>query len=475
MRRHSFAALALASVLVGCATNPVTGHRELALVSESQEIQMGQQAAREVEQSLGLVDNAQLQAYVRSVGSRLAAQSERPNLPWRFGVVEDAVPNAFALPGGPVYITRGLMDLLNSEAELATVLGHEIGHITARHTVQQISKSQLAQIGLVAAMVFAPGLQNFGGLLSSGMQLLFLKYGRDAERQADELGFKYALNQSYDVSEMADVFRTLQRVGETKSRSGVPSWLSTHPDPGERIQTAERRVAALPAPAAARIVGSTEYMNKIDGLVYGENPRQGFFRGNQFLHPDLRFRINFPNGWKTQNMPQAVIAVSSRQDAIVQLTFAQGSPQQAAQAFFNQQGLQVGQTSTSPINGNPAFSGYFQAQTNQGVVAGLATFLSYGGNTYQLLAYTAGNRLNQYDATFRNTIGSFATLTDPGALNVRPNRIDIVRLQSPMSLATFNARNPSVIPLSELALINQVTNPNATIAAGGLVKRVITR
>jgi predicted Zn-dependent protease len=474
MKRHYLGALALASSLAACATNPVTGRRELALVSENQEIQMGQQAAQEVEQQLGLVADAGLQSYVRAIGARLAAQSERPNLPWRFGVVDDPVPNAFALPGGPVYITRGLMDLMDSEAELATVLGHEIGHITARHQVQQMSKAQLAQVGLVAAMIFAPGLQNFGNALSGGMQLLFLKYSRDAERQADELGFKYALNQSYDVTEMADVFRSLQRVGETQSKSGVPSWLSTHPDPGERVQTAERRVAALPAPAAARNVGHTEYMNQIDGLVYGENPRQGFFRGSVFMHPDLRFRLNFPSGWKTQNMPQAVAAISPSQDAIVQMQFAQGTPQQAAQAFFNQQGLQVGQTSTNSINGNPAYTGYFQAQTEQGAIAGLATFLSYGGSTYQLMAYTSANRLNQYDATFRNTIGSFATLTDPSALNVRPNRVDIVRLSSPMSLATFNSRNPSVIPLNELAIINQVTDTNATLPVGTLMKRVIT-
>src|SRR5688572_26737938 len=132
MKQKIFA-LAISAMLAACATNPVTGKRELALVSESQEIAMGQEAAKQVEESLGLVDNAGLQAYVRGIGTRLAAQSERPELPWRFGVIDDPIPNAFALPGGPVYITRGLMNLMDSEAELASVLGHEIGHITARH------------------------------------------------------------------------------------------------------------------------------------------------------------------------------------------------------------------------------------------------------------------------------------------------------------------------------------------------------
>ncbi|MGQ0562866.1 MAG: M48 family metalloprotease [Gemmatimonadota bacterium] len=474
MRRH-LCAVAMAATLAACATNPVTGRREFALISEAQEIQLGQQAAAQVEQTLGLVDDAELQAYVRRIGLQLAAASERPQLPWRFGVIDDPVPNAFALPGGPVYITRGLMNLMNSEAELATVLGHEIGHITARHSVSQISRAQLAQLGLALGSIFSPTVESLGGVLSTGVQLLFLKYGRDAERQADELGFKYALSQSYDVGEMDDVFLALQRIGDVEGRSGIPSWLSTHPDPGERIETARERFAALPAPPAPRIVDRAQYLGQIDGLVYGENPRQGFFRDHQFLHPDLRFRMTFPRGWGTRNMSQAVIATSDHNDAVIQLTLAQGTPSQAAQRFFAQQGIEAGRTSSSPINDNPAFTGYFQAQTEEGIIGGIATFLSHRGNTYQILAYTSAARLGAYDPTFRNAIGSFATLTDPTALNVRPNRVDIVRTESAMSLAEFNRRNPSTIPIGQLAIINQVADANTTIRAGTLLKRVVTR
>jgi predicted Zn-dependent protease len=473
MNARYWGALAAVSALAACATNPVTGKTEIALVSESQEIQMGQEAAQQVEQSLGLVDNAALQDYVRRIGLRLAAASERPQLPWRFGVIDDPTPNAFALPGGPVYVTRGLMDLMDTEAELATVLGHEIGHITARHSVSQISKAQLAQLGLGVASILRPELQNFGGLLSGGLQLLFLKYGRDAERQADELGFKYALSQNYDVSEMDDVFLALQRIGEVEGRSGIPSWMSTHPDPGERIKTAQQRYAALPAPPAPRVANRADFLARIDGLIYGENPRQGFFQGSQFLHPDLRFRMTFPSGWKTQNMTQAVVAVSPNQDAALELTFAQGSPSQAAQQFFSQEGIQAGQTSNASVNGNPAYTGYFQAQTDQGAVAGIATFLSYGGNTYRILGYASSARFGTYDATFRNTIGSFGTLTDPAALNVRPNRVDIVRLPSATTLAQFNARYPSVIPIAQLVIINQVADANSPLP-GADGKRVVT-
>ncbi|HUP89317.1 MAG TPA: M48 family metalloprotease, partial [Longimicrobiales bacterium] len=405
-------AVLVAASLAACATNPVTGKKEISLVSEGQEVSMGQEAAKEVEQSIGLVDDQQLQAYVRNIGNRLAAASERPQLPWRFGVVDDPTPNAFALPGGPIYITRGLMDMMDSEAELATVLGHEIGHVTARHTASMITKSQLLQVAGVASMILVPQLQNFGGLLSTGLQLLTLKYGRDAERQADELGFKYALGQNYDVSEMADVFKALQRVGEKEGASGIPAWMSTHPDPGERIKTAETRVAALPAPPAPRVENRSGYMARIDHVVYGENPRQGFFRNNEFLHPDLRFRLAFPNGWKTQNLPQAVVAVSPNKDAMLQMTFAQGSPNQAAQNFFSQQGIVTGRNGATSINGNQAYSGEFQAQTEQGVIQGLATFLSFGGATYQILGYTSQARYNSYASQFDRTMSSFTTLTD---------------------------------------------------------------
>jgi predicted Zn-dependent protease len=460
------------SLLAACATNPVTGRREISLVSEGQEVQMGQEAAKQVEQSLGLVKDEQLQAYVRRIGTELARQSERPQLPWRFGVIDDPVPNAFALPGGPVYITRGLMNLMDSEAELASVLGHEIGHITARHSAQMITKSQLGQIGLLAVMIAKPELAQFGNALSSGLQLLFLKYGRDAERQADELGFKYALTENYDVGDMDDVFVALQRYGEKEGRSGIPAWASTHPDPGERAKTAQQRVAALPAPAAPRVRNEAEYMNRVEGLVYGENPRQGFFRNGEFLHPDLRFRMAMPNGWKTQNMPQAVVAVSPQQDAIVQLQFAQGTPTAAARQFFSQQGVQQGQASSSSINGNPAYTSYFQAQTQDGVIGGLVTFVQHNGNTYQILSYTPAQRLASYDNLFRGVAGSFGTLTDPSALNIQPNVVDVVQLPSAMTLTQFNQRYPSVIPIAELALINQV-GTNEVLPAGKRVKRIV--
>jgi predicted Zn-dependent protease len=467
-------ALAGLLLIAGCAVNPVTGQRQLALISESQEIAMGQEAAKSVDASIGLVDDASLQSYVNQLGLTIARESERPNLPWRFGVVDDPTPNAFALPGGPVYITRGLLGVMNSEAELVSVLGHEIGHITARHSVSMLSRAQLAQIGLVAGMVLLPNLAQFGDLAGGGLQLLFLRYGRDAERQADDLGFKYTLSKGYDVRDMVKVFAALQRIGEASGTSPLPAWLSTHPGAGERIQRIEQQLAKLQQPLDQTRRNPEVFLTRLERQVYGENPRAGFFRGSTFLHPDLRFQLEFPQAWKTQNLTQSVSAVSGEQDAMLQLTLAEGGVEQAAQKFFGQQGLQSAQVGRTTINGMSAVTGYFQAQTEQGVLAGIAAFISHDNRTYQILGFTPAARLNRYETVFRASIGSFGRLTDASALNVQPNRITIVRTTQAMTLTEFNTRFPSKIPLEELALINGLAGPTTRIPAGTMVKRIVT-
>ena len=290
-------------LLMACATNPATGKRQLALITESQELAMGKQASQEVAQTLGLVDNQELQALVHRVGKPLAADSERPNLPWEFHVVEDPTPNAFALPGGYIYVTRGMITLMTSEAQLASVLGHEIGHVTARHSVTQMSQQQLAQIGLGVGSILSPTVYQLSQALGTGLQLLFLKHSRDDERQADQLGFRYISAHDYDVREFGRVFESLARTSKKEGGSPVPDWLSTHPAPEERVETAATRVAQA-APQANPVVGREPYLQSLEHVVYGENPRHGFFKGDAFYHPDLRFQFRFPDGWQTKTRPR---------------------------------------------------------------------------------------------------------------------------------------------------------------------------
>jgi predicted Zn-dependent protease len=388
--------------------------------------------------------------------------------------VNDASVNAFALPGGFIYVTRGLMTAINDEAELATVVGHEIGHVTNRHSVQQISKAQVAQLGLGVGSLLSSDIARFAGLASQGLGLLFLKYSRDAENQADMAGFRYALNHNYDVREMTKVFETLDRESQLSGAGKLPEWLATHPNPGTRIQHITQMLDTVHRDLSHAVVNREGYLQHVQNMTYGEDPRQGFFEGNAFYHPDLRFQLTFPEGWKTQNLPQAVVAGSPQQDAIIQLGLAgQTPPEQAARQFLSQQGVQPGNTSNTSVNGLPAASGYFQAQTDQGTIQGLVTFISYGGNTYGLLGYTPAGKLNSYDNVFRQTINSFGPLRNQAALNVKPARVELVKLPRQMTLEQFNSQYPSSISVDELAIINEIESPTTVLPAGRMVKRVV--
>ena len=464
----------VAALLAGCATNPATGGREISLVSESQEISLGDQAAVAARAGIGVYPDSSLQRYVRGLGSRVAANTERPTLPWTFEVLDDPQVNAFAAPGGKIFVTRGILAFLGSEAELVGVLGHEAGHVTARHTARQITRQQLFGIGLIAGSIFSSTIARSAGAIQAGLGILFLSYSRGDESQADELGFRYLRRVSYDPREMAKTFQTLERVGTLSGGGKVPTWASTHPDPGDRFDKAVQRATTTPADSLQRAtVNRDGYLRMVDGIVFGVNPRQGYFEDNRFLHPDLRFRIDFPAGWQTQNQADAVIAVSQSNDALLQLSLGGNeSPDALLAAFSRQQGLQMGNTQRTTINGMPAATAEFQAQDQQGnTLAGRVLYLSYGGTTYQLLGYSVGARYSSYAGTFLQSMRSFDRLTDPAALNKQPVHLRLVRLSRTMTIDEFQRQYPSPIRLELLAAINGV-EPGATLPAGMTVKRV---
>lgn len=472
LRSLAIAALvALTGVGLGaCATNPATGGSMLSLVSEEQEIEIGQEYKEQIPAQMGLYEDENLQAYVDSVGQKLAAVSERPNIPWSFQVVDDPVINAFALPGGPVYLARGIIAHFNTEAEMASVLGHEIGHITARHAVEQISRQQLAQIGLVAGMVAVPELQQFGDVLSGGLGLLFLKYGRDDESQSDMLGYRYMTRAGYDPQGAVEMFEILERQREA-SGSALPEWQSSHPDPGNRVEAARQRIAEGGDPGG--VVRRQEYLHRIDGLVYGPDPRQGYFRDDRFIHPDMRFRMDFPAQWQRQNTPMAVQAMSPDQDAMLQLTLAPDrTPAQAAQEFFDAEGVQRVGSANRTINGLPAVVGRFRAQTQQGVLEGLVMFVAHRDLTFHLMGFTPEQRFGRYSPTFESALNSFAPESSRELLDVEPKRIDIVEVPRAMSVESFDQRYPSTVDFDEVLRINGWT-AGQQLSAGTHGKRVV--
>jgi predicted Zn-dependent protease len=478
-QRLGIALLALTTLggsaaITSCAINPATGTRQFTLFSEAQEIEMGREYDPQIVAEMGLYPDEEPQRYLQELGSRLAAQSERPNLPWTFRVVDDPVVNAFALPGGFIYITRGIMAHLGSEAELAGVLGHEIGHVTARHSVGRMSTQQLTQLGLAIGTAIRPDLEGVAAVASAGLQVAFLKYGRDDERQADDLGVRYMLRANYDPREMPAVFDMLDHVTQDAGGGGTPEWLSTHPNPGNRRERMEAQVAAHGGDYTATVAGRDSYLRRLDGLVYGENPREGFFRGNQFLHPDLEFRYNFPEGWRTANQKNAVIAMSPNQDAMIQITLAEGrDPEAAARAFFGQQGLAAGPLSNTRMDGLPATSGEFSAATEQGGrIRGRASFVAHKNAVYQLLAYAAEPSWSSYDATLRNSLASFGRLTDAAALAAQPLRLKTITLDRAMTIAEFAQRYLAPVPVEKIALINHA-DPDTRFEKGEVLKTVV--
>ena len=472
--------LVVSLLLAGCATNPVTGKRQLSLISEESEIQMGQQYDPQVVAEFGIYEDPDLQAFLTEKGNEMAAISERPNLPWTFRLVDSDVVNAFAVPGGFVYFTRGIMAHFNNEAQFAGVLGHEIGHVTARHTVAQQSKQQIFGGAAMLGMILSPELASQGQSVMQGMQLLFLKFGRDAESQSDELGVKYSTTIGYDSKEMAGFFNTLDKLsGGSENRA--PSFLSTHPDPLNReARVMELTQAAQAAdPARDYEVDRDGYLRRIDGLLYGEDPDQGYVENGAFYHPALRFQFGIPSGWQLINAPTAVQMVSPDQKAMLQMSLAQGTDTRAAaQQFAQQNQIQVSNTSDQAINGLPATTMIGQiTQTDQqsgtsqklGVIT---SFIAYGGNIYMMAGLSAAPDFRRFAPTMENTIRSFSELTDQSKLNRQPERIKIVTV--PRATTLQQALLDSQIPqtrLTEFAILNGM-DLTTQLPAGYLIKSV---
>jgi predicted Zn-dependent protease len=442
-----------------CARNPVTGKRQVALISEEQEIAMGKEADPQIIAEYGLYEDANLQAFINEKGKQMAAVSHRPELNYQFRIVDSDILNAFAVPGGYVYFTRGIMAHFNNEAEFAGVLGHEIGHITARHTVSQQSRQVLGQIGLIGAMIVRPELAQFGETASQGLGLLFLKYGRDAERQSDDLGVEYSSKINYDAHQMAGFFNTLQRQGEQAGAAELPGFLSTHPNPGDRnvdvAKAATEWKQKLNLTNAK--VNRNEYLRRIEGLIYGEDPRQGYLENNVFYHPQLRFQFGIPADWNYQNTPQRVNFAPKDGRAMMFMTLAQGtSLQQAASTAMQQFQLQTTGSRELSVNGLPALAVEARQQNQQGgVINTLSYFIQYNNAIYHIIGITSQADYQAYAPTFNSVMQSFRQLTDAARINKQPERVRIKTVNQTATLQqVLRGFNMPDRRLEELAILN---------------------
>ena len=431
-----------------CVVNPVTGKKQVVLVSEAQEMAMGQQYDPSIIAEFGMYEDETMQEFINSKGKEMGAISHRPNINYQFRILDSPVINAFAVPGGYVYFTRGIMAHFNNEAEFAGVLGHEIGHITARHSVVQMSKQQLYTIGFMAGMIASEDFRQFADIGQQALGALFLKFGRDDESQSDELGVNYSSQIGYDSHEMANFFGVLSRKNE-QSGQRIPEFQSTHPDPANRFQRVhELSDAYQKSNGLSNLkVGRDSYLAMIDGIVFGEDPRQGYVNYNTFFHPVLKFHFPVPVGWRLVNSPQSVQMAPEDGKALMIMTLSPEKTLQAAvEATITGDNLAVVEQSNTTVNGMEAHAmistiktdpNAQQQTTEQPALRILTYHILYNGLIYKFHGMSTADDFNTYFRTFSNTMGNFNKLTDPQKINVTPDKIRIVTAQQATTLQTL--------------------------------------
>ena len=472
--------LATLLVLAGCATNPVTGAREFVLMSEAQEIAMGREADGEVRRQMGLYEDDALQRYVEEIGLALASRSHRPELPWSFAIVDSPAINAFAIPGGFIYLTRGIMPFLGDEADLAGVLGHEIGHVTARHTVRAYTRASGTQLGLLVGGIFSPAARAVGGLAETGLGVLFLRYGRDAELQADRLGAEYAAISGWDPAGVRDMLSTLSRISEGSETRGVPNWLSTHPAASDRVD----RVGSTLSELAARTditglrVNRQGYLDRLDGLIYGDDPDQGVVRGRDFLHAELRFALRFPDGWEVVNTETQVGATQPGEAVYMVLQMVTDPETRDLEALavdnMRRGGYRLDAGGEISINGLDAFVGTFTGggDDDRQQRARIA-YIDHRRSVYALGGLAEAEAYDRVEAEFDEAIRSFRSLSAAEAEEIRPNRIRFYTVHPGDTWQSIaQDAGHGIVPSNTLAIMNGVP-VNEQPQAGDRIKIVV--
>jgi predicted Zn-dependent protease len=477
-------ALALVLSLVAwsaCATNPVTGRPEFTLMSAADEAQQGKAAAEQVKAEMGLVEDPALTSYVSQLGARLAARSPRKDTKYAFHVVNMQEPNAFALPGGYVYVSRGLLALTRSEDELANVVGHEIGHVAARHSAQR--QTRAAGVGILAALgTIAAGVLGGGGAASVASQIgqvagagLIASYSRDQEREADRVGQQLAASTGWDPAGMATFLKSLERETRLRGQTRRPSFLDSHPATPERAATTASFAKQLQRGGDGPIARSqADYLRRLDGLLVGPDPAEGIVRDTTLLHPVLDFRLRFPTGWQVVNGRNAVAAMSPQKDAAVQLTLAgRGSdPRAAAQQDLSGQRLEILQSGALRVGSLPAFRVLARGATQQGTVGVDFTYIAYRGSVYRIQGIAPAQSFS--GELFAKIAQSFRPLSDSERALVKEQRVRIVEGREGESLAELSRRSGNAWSVAETAVMNGL-NETSRLRAGELVKIAVER
>lgn len=472
----------LAQIFHGCTVNPVSGLPEVSIVSAETEGELGREAAKQVVQTMGITEDPLRSAYLRAIGDRLAKHSPRKDVEYTFYIVEMVEPNAFALPGGYVFVSRGLLALTNSEDELAGVVGHEIGHVAARHAARRITVA--APFAIVSGITgFAVGLVSPSlGRAVSGIarfvgSFVIAPYSRDQEREADSVGVELAARAGWDPRGLSDFLATLGREGELQSgKPRRPSFFETHPATPERVVNTAEQAKKVARGSEGPIAGTrSEFLAKLDGLVVGDDPATGLFQDTRFLQPDLNFAVAFPTGWKTENTPQAVLAAEAdgRAFALLEMVGEGDDPVKPAQALEEKlKGKGMGKIEQFTISDLQAARTLVETRTKAGPAALDFTWIAYQGRIYQITGVTKWSNYQTFRSTFAEVARSFRQLQAQEQAGIKVARLRVVSARDGESLEQLSSRTESVWNAQAIAVANGVET-SARLQSGQLIKVAI--
>ncbi len=471
------AALLVLTLLAACAVAPGTGRTIFTGgMSEEDEKAIGfEQHPKMVQEFGGKYADQDVQAYVSRVGQKLAQQSELPNLTFTFTVLDSPIVNAFALPGGYVYVSRGLLALARTEAELASVLGHEIGHITARHSAERYGQSVAVGIASVGLGVLAGDLASQAG--QSLGTLALRSYSRDQELESDTLGIRYMARAGYDTDAAASFLSKMYAHSRLQAQlAGKPeaaddfSLLQTHPRTLDRVKLAKKRAAVQPVPEP--IIGEDAYLRAIDGLIYGDNPDQGVIRGLKFIHPPLRFSFEAPPGFRLANAPSHVLAKGPENTFFL---FDRAPEQYRGPMITYLRDVwaesDLEDLERITVNGMEAATGRLRATSRSGEMDLRGLAIRYDENTiYRFLFVSPVNKTARYAESFRRTTYSFKRLSQGEAAAVRAERVRLHTVKPGESAADIAERmSVESAKLEHLLVINGLSSARE-LEPGDVVK-----
>lgn len=470
--------LAVVVLLIGssaCTINPVSGWPEFTLVTTGQEKQIGAEEAKKVEEEMGLLDDQAMTGYLDQLGQRLAKESPRQNIDYHFHAVDMIEPNAFALPGGYIYVSRGLLALVNSEDELAGVVGHEIGHVAARHSVQKISRQ--GPFALITNFVsgitgfFVPFVGNvLGGIGNFAQSLVFSPYSRSQESEADKVGQEMAAKAGWNPEGLATFLNTLGRE-ESLLNDGPrrPSFFDSHPATPDRVEKTTKWAKEFKQAPRDPITPTHEaFLKRFDGLIVGQRAANGVIQGREFRHPDLNFFVEFPDQWQVENTPvQLASAPKEGNMGILVRAVGEGTdPMEGARALEKAgKSPVVDKTRPTTVNGLRAA----KAKLGDSKVTADITWIAHGGLIYQLVGITETKNYDAIHPVFQAVAESFRPLRPDERAGIREKRLRLVEAHAGERLDALVDRSKSRWTTKQVAVANNLKETEP-LRAGQLIK-----